>query len=727
MIKDDYNLSELQKIEVRGFAYNIMPRYMYHYTDKDYERFSLDLLDRLVKDDGVAIDIGAHYGIYSLLAAKRARKVYAFEPVPENYEVLKRNIHDNQLSDKIVPINKAVSDTEGVVEFNVTWASDSAGFYEHPNAEVIRKIRVETNAIDIELKGTKDISFIKIDTEGHEIHVLNGLRDTLRQNKSATMLIEFNPECLANAGSSSGKLIEAILELGYDIFALHEESRNMVRVTAGMSDDAILQGLKYLNFLCLPADSWQSMLMLSHSSDMGGAERVLLETVKDFLETDNKFVIPFVVLPGDGPLAGKFNQLPIPMQIVHMRGWTGTDRLEAVPAAEVRRLNSAAVVSLAKIFADFQPQVVCTNTLSVPWAAFLAKAYGVPHLWSIHEFGDLDHGLHFDYGFEASVRYMSDLSEVIVVNSKAVQRHVARFADKSKIRLLYPQVKPPQVTSKVLSPFHPEATIKLVISGRIMPSKGQLDAVKAVQALRKKGQHAELLVVGAVGSQDYFDEIRRYCEQHEIAKYVHMVGYKNNPFNFVHLADIALVCSNSEAYGMVTIEAMYMGKVVVAANSGGTPEIITDSKDGLLYEPQDVQDLVRAIQKAVDPKIGKRIGEIARQTAGRQADDGIYAHKLLDLLMTIRRTTKPKQPSGHPVVIDLLKGISEEQSYLRKEQEVKLQTYSREIQNFSDEYNKVYAAYNDVSKQLTELQRTKAVRIQRKLSAVKHKLRRIKK
>ena len=212
-MKHDYDLKELKKINVRDLRFNIMPRYLYHYTDKEYEEFSLDLLDRLVKKGGTAVDIGAHYGIYSLLAAKKSKKVYAFEPVPENFEILKKNAHDNKMDSIIEPINIAVSDEKGNVEFNITWASDSAGFYEHPNAEVIRKISVETDSIDNRLKKVKDISFIKIDTEGHEIHVLNGMKKTLEQNKQATMLIEFNPECLQNAGSSTRALINKIISL----------------------------------------------------------------------------------------------------------------------------------------------------------------------------------------------------------------------------------------------------------------------------------------------------------------------------------------------------------------------------------------------------------------------------------------------------------------------------------------------------------------------------------
>lgn len=722
-MKHDYDLSELKKIEVRGFDYQVMPRYLYHYTDKEYERFSLDLLDLLVTDGSTAIDIGAHYGIYSLLAARKAKKVYAFEPVPENFEVLKKNIAGNKLQRIITPINKAVSDADGEVEFNVTWASDSAGFYEHPNAEVIRKIRVKMAAVDHELKDVEDLSFIKIDTEGHEIHVLNGLRSTLRRNKAAKLLIEFNPECLTNAGTSSSELIKTIIGLGYDIFALHEDRRYMVRVHEGMADTAILQGLTYLNFLCLPVGSWRNILLLSHSSDLGGAERVLLETVKDLIRRTDTFTIPFVVLPGQGPLAEKIDALPVPMQIIHMRGWTGGDYMDDASRDEYRRMNSGAVTGLSQIFADFRPQLACTNTMVVPWVGLLAKAYDVPHIWSIHEFGDLDHGLRFDYGFENSLHYINQLSDVVVVNSQAVQKHIDAQISTDKLRLLHPHVEWPRAND-VPSPYSKTATFKLAIVGRIAPSKGQFDAVKALHAIRKQGAQAELLLIGPVGSQDYWEEIERYCKQYDLSEYVHAAGFQDSPADLLEHANVALVCSSNEAYGMVTIEAMQLGKAVVGAASGGTPEIIEDGVTGLLYEPQNVQDLVEKIERLTEVDLRNKLGKAA-QKAVKNLTSGSYTDAFVEYLS--EAVQRHASLGGEQrIITDLLSGVHSQLMLAKQERDELAHSRNLEIQRFSEEYNKVYAAYNEVSRQLTHLEQTKIMRVRRKLGGVKRRLNKVK-
>jgi len=719
-MKHDYNLDELNSVNVRGLKFNIMPRYTYHYLDNDYEQFSLDLLDLLVDDDSVAIDVGAHYGIYSLLAAKKAKKVYAFEPVPENFAILQKNSKDNQLEDVITPINKAVSDEEGKVTFNVTWASDSAGFYDHPNAEVIRKINVQTNSIDNELADVKNVSFIKIDTEGHEIHVLDGLKKTLAHNKNTKMLIEFNPQCLLNANCTSKDLLQKIESLGYDIFGVYEQTRYMTRIDSSTPEEDILLGGTYLNLLCLPKGSWLSTVFVAHSTAIGGGELALLETTRGLLKLKDKFVIPLVVFPGDGPLVDRFRQLPVPIKTIPMRWWVNRDTMTPEEQKQVRIVNAQAMAELSRVLAQFKPQVVLTNTMVVPWGALAAKAYGIPHIWSIHEFGDLDHRLRFDYGYEQSLKLIDELSDEVKVNSKAVQTYVGRHITKHKPELMYLNVGQPALSGKKPPVvFGKDADVKLVMSGNVMPSKGQLDGVQAIKELRDRSHKAELMIMGTHGDKAYVQEIKQYIVQNKLEKYVHILGYKDNPFDYVDMADMLLVCSDNEAFGLVTVEAMLLGKPVVGASSGATPEIIQDGKTGFLYKLHDVKDLAKKIEQAITHKDQKRLGEAAKQHA-RTHFQGNYAK---DMYVSLARlAAKPHAAIG--LYKDLLTGLYGWQDKHAAELQ-SLETSSRkELQKFSDQYNKVYEAYNQVEGQLKALNRRKAVRIQHKLDRMRPSKRR---
>ena len=72
-------------------------------------------------------------------------------------------------------------------------SSDNCEFYEHPNAPPLRTMEVETSSVDALLQHREPCPLvIKIDTEGHEIAILEGMSDTLRRFDDVALIIEFN-------------------------------------------------------------------------------------------------------------------------------------------------------------------------------------------------------------------------------------------------------------------------------------------------------------------------------------------------------------------------------------------------------------------------------------------------------------------------------------------------------------------------------------------------------
>jgi len=82
---------------------------------------------------------------------------------------------------------------------------------------------------------------------------------------------------------------------------------------------------------------------------------------------------------------------------------------------------------------------------------------------------------------------------------------------------------------------------------------------------------------------------------------------------FMNAMDISLLPSKREAFGLVVIEAMASGLPVIGTNTGGVPEIITHEKNGLLFEPFDVDKLAKYMKLlAEDRKLREKFGEQAR-------------------------------------------------------------------------------------------------------------------
>ncbi|MFH1442465.1 MAG: FkbM family methyltransferase [Candidatus Micrarchaeota archaeon] len=151
------------------------------------------LLKELVRPGSVFVDVGAHIGYYTLLAAKRKAKVYAFEPQGGNFSLLKRNVHANGFTNVFL-YRKAVSDRGGrkvKLYCNVSNKGNNSIFAK----DVVDKYgeeEVGTATLDGVLGGKK-VDLMKIDVEGAEINVLKGAGGLIEKNPGMKIVVEFTP------------------------------------------------------------------------------------------------------------------------------------------------------------------------------------------------------------------------------------------------------------------------------------------------------------------------------------------------------------------------------------------------------------------------------------------------------------------------------------------------------------------------------------------------------
>jgi FkbM family methyltransferase len=136
-------------------------------------------IDNFFKENGkIFLDIGAHIGKYSILYSDYFKKIYAFEPEPNNFECLKENIKLNNLENKIIPLNLAVADKNGFVDFFISSYSVTHSLVKK---ETDKKINVECiSLVEFFYKyniNPSDVSLVKIDVEGAENLVIKGLEE----------------------------------------------------------------------------------------------------------------------------------------------------------------------------------------------------------------------------------------------------------------------------------------------------------------------------------------------------------------------------------------------------------------------------------------------------------------------------------------------------------------------------------------------------------------------
>jgi FkbM family methyltransferase len=143
-----------------------------------------------IPKDGVVIDIGANIGTFAVYAALNgAKKVYSFEPSPVAFAYLKKNIEANGLSDIIVPLNKAVADSQRTVHipaisspFNSIYSDTLVHGYDKDRvaAAGVHAVEAVTLPHFLQSEGIQSVDLLKMDCEGAEYEIVPSLdEDTL--------------------------------------------------------------------------------------------------------------------------------------------------------------------------------------------------------------------------------------------------------------------------------------------------------------------------------------------------------------------------------------------------------------------------------------------------------------------------------------------------------------------------------------------------------------------
>lgn len=206
--------------KINGVAINFPTSY-FRYFPSNYESDNFLIIKNVVKTGDHVIDIGAHIGLMSVVLGKivgNNGKVYSFEPSPLTFSILKETIKLNKLTHIISPINKAVSISNGEIQFNADFENVSNSIVLYENNKNHKKISVTTTTIDsfIIKENINILNFIKIDAEGVELDVLKGAKETLKRF-NCSMILALHPLPIVAKGDSLSDIYDFVTEAGYSV------------------------------------------------------------------------------------------------------------------------------------------------------------------------------------------------------------------------------------------------------------------------------------------------------------------------------------------------------------------------------------------------------------------------------------------------------------------------------------------------------------------------------
>ncbi len=226
-----------------------------HLQEGWFEAYEMIAVYRYLRDGDTVLDIGAHAGLYSVLARRAVGglgRVFAFEPNARTRHLLSRNLGvepltlDDPLKRKRrVVLPYAASDRAGRARLSREASGMSAyGALTKSDGDQVSTVTVDAVS---EAAAIRSPAFIKIDVEGHEAAVIRGGRATLAAAQDLLVLVEFNDGNLKRAGSSAEELRAVIEEAGY---RLHD-----IDPSTGLMVPAVLKGTVYYKNLFAMRDA----------------------------------------------------------------------------------------------------------------------------------------------------------------------------------------------------------------------------------------------------------------------------------------------------------------------------------------------------------------------------------------------------------------------------------------------------------------------------------------
>lgn len=170
--------------------------------------------------------------------------------------------------------------------------------------------------------------------------------------------------------------------------------------------------------------------------------------------------------------------------------------------------------------------------------------------------------------------------------------------------------------------------------GKLNRGKGVYELLRAVGMIAEGNSSVKLVFVGDGQERE---GLRKEAERLGIGDKVFFTGVRKDVERMYAAMDIFVLPSTcSEAFGMVIIEAMAMGKPVIGTMVGGIPELITDRKNGILVPPGDEKALAEAIRiYLADRDFSSRVASAGRQTVESEFSDRTLGDRFEEVLKTL--------------------------------------------------------------------------------------------
>lgn len=204
-----------------------------------YESMEMKVVTNCLREGDIVFDIGANIGLYTLYLNKRFKSIYtySFEPIPQTFDFLNKNIKLNGINTNIY--NIGLSNVNDTVEFYFNHAETAASSMKNlrENNETTELVKCKIRKLDDFVKEAdiNRVDFIKVDTEGSELFAFQGALETINEYRPI-VFSEMLRKWSKKFNYHPNDIIKLFKSFNYDVFAISED--NLKRISF-ISEDTI--------------------------------------------------------------------------------------------------------------------------------------------------------------------------------------------------------------------------------------------------------------------------------------------------------------------------------------------------------------------------------------------------------------------------------------------------------------------------------------------------------
>lgn len=340
-----------------------------------------------------------------------------------------------------------------------------------------------------------------------------------------------------------------------------------------------------------------SVLTVNRVGFLGGVERIILSAAPAARAAG---LTPVLLCPAPGPLADAADGAGVVVRPAAMsRGRATTSPLGLLRLGFALKRGRREVLEAARH--DGAALIHTHHPIGALQSLSAARTLGIPLLLHVHE------TLPMPRLYALALRHVAPACDLFVCVSEASARMVRSLGvESSRIRLIYNATAP-----KFIEPVAPASDIggagpHVGLFGVLEPRKGQTHFLHAAAQVAAAHPGATFWVVGPLSFSDhasYADGLRRLAAELGIADRVRFTGFRTDVPNLMAGMDVVVLASTGfESLPTVLIEAMALGRPVVATGVGGVEEIVRDNETGLIVAPGDPRALAQAILRLIAPE-----------------------------------------------------------------------------------------------------------------------------